>query len=295
MIEIKNVSMSYGSFRALNSVTLTVGDGSIYGLIGSNGSGKSTLMRIMSGVFRANAGETEYNGKSVWENDRVKSQVVYLSDDWYFFPHDTLRETADFYASVYKNFSYERFETLTEKFGLDPQRKVNTFSKGMTKQASVILAVSCDTQYILCDETFDGLDPMVRRAVKQVIADEVAARSLTVVLSSHNLTELEDICDHVALLHRGEVILESDINDAKMNIYKVQTVLPNGTMPAGIEVLDRKDRGSLTTAIVRGSRNEIEEAFTLINPKFFEIIPLTLEEIFITEMKEAGYEIDKVI
>ena len=295
MIEIKNVRMSYGSFKALNSVTLTVGDGSIYGLIGSNGSGKSTLMRIMSRVFRANAGETEYNGKSVWENDRVKSQVVYLSDDWYFFPHDTLRETADFYASVYKNFSYERFETLTEKFGLDPQRKVNTFSKGMTKQASVILAVSCDTQYILCDETFDGLDPMVRRAVKQVIADEVAARSLTVVLSSHNLNELEDICDHVALLHRGELILESDINDAKMNIYKVQTVLPNGTMPAGIEVLDRKDRGSLTTAIVRGSRNEIEEAFTLINPKFFEIIPLTLEEIFITEMKEAGYEIDKVI
>ena len=295
MIGIKNVSMSYGSFKALDSVTLTVGDGSIYGLIGSNGSGKSTLMRIMSGVFRADAGETEYNGKSVWENDKVKSQVVYLSDDWYCCPHDTLRETADFYASVYKNFSYERFEALTGKFGLDPQRKVNTFSKGMTKQASVILAVACDTQYILCDETFDGLDPMVRRAVKQVIADEVAARSLTVVLSSHNLTELEDICDHVALLHKGKVILESDVNDAKMNIYKVQTVLPNGTMPAGIEVLDRKDRGSLTTAIVRGSRSEIEEAFTLINPKFFEIIPLTLEEIFITEMKEAGYEIDKVI
>lgn len=287
--------MKYGDFPALSEVKLTVGDGSVYGLIGSNGSGKSTLLRLLCGVYGANGGEILYDGREVYENDDVKRQIVYLSDEQYFFPHSTMEDMADFYASVYHSFSYQRFRELANRFGLDPVRKINTFSKGMMKQASIILALACDTRYILCDETFDGLDPVVRHSVKSIIAEEVAARALTVILASHNLRELEDICDHIALLHKGKVVLESDVDDVKMNIYKVQTVLPQGVSLSGIEVVSRTDRGSLSTMIVKGSRERIESYFAVMNPKFFEIIPLTLEEIFITEMEEAGYEITEAL
>ena len=295
MIEINDISMRYGTFPALSGVSLQIGDGSVYGLIGSNGSGKSTLLRLLCGAFKPEAGAITYDGVSVWENEEIKGRVVYLSDEQYFFPNCTMVDMADFYASVYKGFSYERFYALSKKFDLTPARRVNTFSKGMTKQASVVLALACNTDYILCDETFDGLDPVVRQSVKRMLADEVAARKLTVVLASHNLRELEDICDHMALLHRGRVILESDLDDVKMNIHKVQTVLPEGTGVRGLDIISREERGSLTTMIVRGDARTVESAFEILNPKFFEMIPLTLEEIFLVEMEEAGYEITEIL
>ncbi len=295
MIEINNISMKYGSFPALTGVDLQVRDGSVYGLIGSNGSGKSTLLRLLCGAFKPESGSIKYDGDSVWENEKVKAQVVYLSDEQYFFPNCTMADMADFYASVYKGFSYQRFYALSRPFDLSPGRRVNTFSKGMTKQAAVILALSCNTDYILCDETFDGLDPVVRQSVKRMLADEVAARKLTVILASHNLRELEDICDHMALLHKGRVLLQSDVDDVKMNIHKVQTVLPEGAEVRGVEIVSREERGSLSTMIVRGSVQTIESAFEICNPKFFEMIPLTLEEIFLVEMEEAGYEITEIL
>lgn len=295
MIEINDVSMKYGTFPALSGVSLTVKDGSVYGLIGSNGSGKSTLLRLLCGAFKPEGGQILYGQSSVWENETVKREVVYLSDEQYFFPHNTMIDMADFYASVYSGFSYERFYALCEKFGLEPKRRINTFSKGMMKQTSVILALSCNTAYILCDETFDGLDPVVRESVKRMLADEVAARSLTVILASHNLRELEDICDHMALLHKGKVLLESDVDDVKMNIHKVQTILPEGASLSGLDIVRTEVRGSVSTFIIRGAREQVVQTFDMYSPKFFEMIPLTLEEIFITEMEEAGYEIAEVL
>lgn len=295
MIEITDISMKYGTFPALTGVSLSIGDGSVYGLIGSNGSGKSTLLRLLCGAFKGDGGSIAYDGESVWENEKVKAKVMYLSDDQYFFPNCTMKDMADFYATVYKNFSYQRFYDLAKKFDLNPGRRVNTFSKGMAKQASVILALACNTDYILCDETFDGLDPVVRQSVKRMLADEVASRKLTVILASHNLRELEDICDHMALLHKGKVILQSDVDDVKMNIHKVQTVLPEGVEVKGLDILKREERGSLITMIVRGDGETVERAFEIYDPKFFEMIPLTLEEIFLVEMEEAGYEITEVL
>ncbi|MCI8590573.1 MAG: ABC transporter ATP-binding protein [Clostridiales bacterium] len=291
MIEIKEVSLDYGTFKALDKVSLTIVDGSVCGLIGSNGSGKSTLLRAMCGVFKPKSGEISYDARPVYENDEVKSQLVYLSDEQYYFPHCTMEDMAQFYASVYKGFVYERFYALAKKFGLMVDRKINTFSKGMMKQASIILALSCDTRYLLCDETFDGLDPVIRQSVKAILMSEVADRGLTVIIASHNLRELEDICDHIALLHKGKTVLDKDIYEAKTEVHKIQTVLPAGASLSGLKVVRREDRGSLSTMIIKGAKSEIENYFAMMNPKFFEIIPLTLEEIFITEMEDAGYEV----
>lgn len=291
MIKTNNISLSYGNFLALDDVSITVKDGSIYGLIGSNGSGKSTLLRALCGVYKCKKGEVQYDGKAVLENPAVKGDVVYISDDSYFFNQSSMYDMAAFYASAYKNFSYGRFYELASKFNLDTDRKISTFSKGMTKQAAVVLALACDTHYILCDETFDGLDPVMRQSVRSIIASEVARRSLTVVIASHNLRELEDICDHVALLHKGKLILESDVDDCKMSIHKIQAVIPENANLNELDIVKREQRGSLTTMIVKGDREHIESFFNSLSPKFFELIPLTLEEIFITSMQEAGYEV----
>ncbi len=291
MIKTNNVSLSYGNFLALDDVSITVKDGSIYGLIGSNGSGKSTLLRALCGVFKCKKGEIEYDGKAVFENPEVKGNIVYISDDSYFFSQSSMYDMAAFYASAYKNFSYERFYELASKFNLDTGRKISTFSKGMTKQAAVVLSLACNTQYILCDETFDGLDPVMRRSVRSIFASEVARRSLTVVIASHNLRELEDICDHVALLHKGKLVLESDVDDCKMSIHKIQAVIPENANLSELNIVKSERHGSLTLLIVRGEREHIESFFNSLNPKFFELVPLTLEEIFITRMQEAGYEV----
>ncbi|MBQ8005039.1 MAG: ABC transporter ATP-binding protein [Clostridia bacterium] len=299
MITIDNISKSYGSIKSLSGINAKIGSGSIYGLIGSNGSGKSTLLRIMCGIMRPDNGKILYDGEEVYENAQIKEKVVYLSDEQYFLPNSTVDEMAQLYASLYPGFSKIRYFELIRLFGLDGSRKISTFSKGMKKQASILLGLSCYPKYLLCDETFDGLDPVMRQFVKKLLAEEVVERGLTPVIASHNLREIEDICDHIGLLHKGGILFESEIDMLKAEIHTVQGVFdddkPIWQIFEGFHIVSENKRGSLTTAVIRGSREEIEQAAMRAKPKYFEIIPLTLEEIFISEMEERGYDYSNIL
>lgn len=298
MIKINNISKNFGKVRSLNGVTAEMRDGSIFGLIGSNGSGKSTLLRIMCGVFDGDTGEITYDGVDVWENTAVKEQMVYLSDEQFFTSGGTIAEMRDLYRSVYPTFSVSRYYKLLELFGLDERRKVNTFSKGMQKQASVLLGLACETKYLFCDETFDGLDPVMRQLVKRLLAEDVAARGLTVVIASHNLRELEDICDFVGMLHKGELLFIRELDDVKLGIQKVQAAFPEKITRealAGLDIISMQNQGSLYTIVARGTEDEIAAVIDGHSPSFCEFIPLTLEEIFITEMEDRGYDYSDII
>ena len=236
MIEIKNISKSYGDVKSLTDINSTIAAGSIYGLIGSNGSGKSTLLRIMCGIMRGDEGQVEYDGMPVFENPDVKKNVIFLSDEQYFLPNSTLDEMAGVYASFYPDFSREKYHELAKLFNLPYDRKISTFSKGMKKQASVLLALASNVKYLLCDETFDGLDPVMRQLVKKLLADEVVTRGMTPVIASHNLREIEDICDHIGLLHRGGILFESEIDSLKQEIHTVQIVLGDDKQSACVLV-----------------------------------------------------------
>ncbi|MBE6631412.1 MAG: ABC transporter ATP-binding protein [Ruminococcaceae bacterium] len=299
MIVIENISKSYGDVKSLTGISAEINSGSIYGLIGSNGSGKSTLLRIMSGIMRSDGGTVMYDGANVYENSDVKESVVYLSDEQFFLPNSTVDEMAYLYSSLYKSFSKVRYYELINLFGLDGSRRISTFSKGMKKQAAILLGLSCCPKYLLCDETFDGLDPVMRQFVKKILAQEVADRGLTPVIASHNLREIEDICDHIGLLHKGGILFESEIDSLKQEIHTVQAIFDNGKSVSDIfadfHVVSSNKRGNLLTTVVRGDREAIENAMRAAEPKYFELIPLTLEEIFISEMEERGYDYSNVI
>lgn len=298
MIQISNITKYYDKVKSLDSVTATVKTGSIFGLVGSNGSGKSTLLRIMSGIFCADGGEVLYGGENVYENVRLKNKLVYLSDDQYFLSSSTIDDMANLYASIYSDFSREDYARLLDLFGLDRFRKISTFSKGMQKQTAILLGLSVRPQYLLCDETFDGLDPVMRRMVKRLFADAVESRGMTAVIASHNLRELEDICDHIGLLHKGGILFENEIDSLKENIYTAQAAF---SRKIEIEEIARlgtvsvKQRGSMVTAVMRGSVDEVRAKMQTLAPDFLEIIPLTLEEIFISEMEERGYDYSKIV
>ncbi len=297
-ININGVSKTFGDVKSLSFVTSEIKQGSIYGMIGSNGSGKSTLLRIMSGIFKPDTGEVLYGGIPVWENNAIKNQIVYISDEAYFHPHSTIEDMSGFLSRIYTNYDKTLCSRLCDDFSLDARRRINTFSKGMQKQASVILALSCRPTYLLCDETFDGLDPVMRQLVKGLIAADVAERGLTPVIASHNLRELEDICDHIGLLHKGGILFERDIDDLKLNIHKIQAVF--GTQNSeeilsGLSVVTCNKRGSLYTIVARGNERELTEHLNRLNPTFLEMIPLSLEEIFISEMEDRGYDFSKIV
>lgn len=296
MIEIKNVSMSYGKIRSLENVSAVLKDGSIFGLIGSNGSGKSTMLRILCGIIKPDCGDVEYASLPVWENPVVKQNIVYLSDEQYFMPHCTINDMRTLYKSVYSGFSDETFKKLQGIFTLDCDRKINTFSKGMKKQASVMLGISARPKFLLCDETFDGLDPVVRQLVKRILAEE-AADGMTTVIASHNLREMEDICDTVGLLHKGELLFVRELDDMKSGLHKVQAIF-EGEFDAAqltpMSILGYSRRGSLVSFIARGTIDEINAFMTEKNPTFYETVPLTLEEIFICEMEDKGYDFSKL-
>ena len=298
MIAIENVSMTYGNVRSLDQVSAVIRDGSIFGLIGSNGSGKSTLLRIMCGVIRPDSGTVSYDGESVWENDLKKQEILYLSDEQFFLPHSTINDMKRFYKSVYTGFSEETFKKLRGIFTLDCDRKINTFSKGMKKQAAVMLALASRPRVLLCDETFDGLDPVVRQLVKRILAEESAENGMTTIIASHNLREMEDICDTVALLHKGNLLFSRELDDMKLAIHKVQAIF-EGEFDVGkladLKILGYERRGSLVTFVARGEADEIRASMQAKAPTFFEMIPLTLEEIFISEMEEKGYDFSKLV
>ncbi|SFQ20159.1 ABC-2 type transport system ATP-binding protein [Butyrivibrio proteoclasticus] len=299
MIELLDLDKSYDDIKAVNRVSLSIMDGEVFGLVGTNGAGKSTILRIIAGVIQPDLGIVCVDNRPVYDNPDVKKDIFYISDDQYFLPNSSPEDMAEYYEGIYEKFDKLRFFKMCNGFGLDIKRKISTFSKGMKKQISILLGICAGTKYLLCDETFDGLDPVVRQGVKSLFAAEMEDRGLTPMIASHNLRELEDICDHVGLLHKGGVILSEDISDMKLNMQKVQCVFASDADEKnaleGIDILLHEKRGRLHTITMRGEREEIEAAFKRGNPIFFEVLALSLEEIFISETEVVGYDIRKFI
>ena len=298
MIEARNLTKKFEDIVALDGITATIRDGEVFGLIGTNGAGKSTFLRCAAGVYRPDGGSIEIDGKGVYENTAVKEQFFLIPDEPFCFANATPLDMMHAYARYYPQFDRERYRRLLGEFGLAERRKLSTFSKGMKKQVMVLCGLAAGTRYLFCDETFDGLDPVMRQAVKSLFAADMEARGLTPVLASHNLRELEDICDHVGLLHRGGILLSRDIDDMKLDIHKIQLVLRDDVGPetlTGLKLVTKEQRGRLWTIIVRGDEQAIRSALRAADPVFYEMIPLSLEEIFITETEVAGYDIKKLI
>ena len=298
MIEAVNLTKRFDDIVAVDNINAQIRDGSVFGLIGTNGAGKSTFLRMAAGVLKPDGGTITIDGMEVFENEDAKRKFFYISDDQYFFSNSTPRDMMAYYKIVYPSFDKERFHRLMRSFDLDESRKINTFSKGMKKQVSVICGVCAGTDYLFCDETFDGLDPVMRQAVKSIFANDMEERQLTPIIASHNLRELEDICDHVGLLHKGGILLSRDLDEMKMSIHKVQCVLSEGMEPeelTGMEIIKTERRGRLLTLTVRGDLSRVEHVMQTANPVFYETIPLSLEEIFISETEVVGYDIKKLI
>ncbi len=298
MIKIDGVCKRFDKTVSLSDVSMTVPKGSIYGLIGTNGSGKSTLLRAMCGALRPQSGSITYGDMSVWENIDVKGRIVYLTDKEYFLPNSTMNDMKSFYESIYSGFDNIKYLELAKVFSIDPDKKLSGFSKGMQKQAAIILGLSCRPDYFLCDETFDGLDPVVRQLFKRLLSEETADRGMTTVISSHNLREIEDICDHIGVLHRGKMMFEGDIDDLRYGIHKVQLIFADGYSEYkldGLDIVSLNVSGSIVTVVARGTEEEIAQALSKFEMKLYETVPLTLEEIFISEMGERGYDFSKVL
>ena len=299
MIRIENVMKRFDDILALDQVSARIQEGSIFGLVGTNGAGKSTMLRVAAGVLKPESGCVMVDELPVWENPEAKSRICFIPDTAWFFPNATIQVMRDYYMMMYPQFDRQRFDELIGKFDLDPKRKLSGFSKGMKKQVSVLLGVCANTEYLFCDETFDGLDPVVRQAVKGMFAAEILNRKFTPVIASHSLREIEDICDHVGLLHKGGILFARDLDELKLGIHKIQCVIPNAVLEEELleelQVLQKEKRGSLLTIVVRGEEEEIQKKIQEKMPLFAEILPLTLEEIFISETEVAGYDIKNLI
>ena len=299
MIKAENVVKRFDGMLAVDRVSVEIKEGIVFGMVGTNGAGKSTLLRMIAGVLKADEGTITVDGAPVFENPAAKKEVFYISDDAYYLNNGTPVDMADYYGAVYEKFNRKRYLELLSQLNLPLSRKISTFSKGMKKQVSILLGVCAGTKYLLCDETFDGLDPVMRQAVKSIFAKEITERGLTPVLASHNLRELEDICDHVGLLHKGGVLLSKDLEEMRTGIHKLQCVFADEEQEArvlmGMEVVNREERGRLKTLTVRGAQEEIAARVAAAEPVFFEMLPLTLEEIFISETEVAGYDFKKLI
>ena len=298
MIELKNVSKYYGDIAAVDNISLTIKEGAVMGLLGTNGAGKSTLLRSMAGILKPEHGKILINGEPVWNNPKAKSLFFYISDDQYYFPNSTPKELGAFYKTYYPSFDTERFYMLLDRIDLPANRKIRTFSKGMKKQLSILLGICAGTQYLFCDETFDGLDPVMRQAIKALFIQEMSGRTFTPVIASHNLRELEDISDHIGLLHKGGVLLSQDLEDLRSNLTKVQCVLPeefDQKIQDALLVVKMQRHGKLLTMTVRGEAEKVVGWLEHLNPIYCEAIPLTLEEIFISETEVAGYDIKSLI
>ncbi len=299
MIEIRDVSKRFEEIQAVDHVSINIKEDSVFGLIGTNGAGKSTVLRMMSGVIRPDEGEILVDGIPVFDRVEAKERLFFIADEPYFFANATPEDMGRYYSSVFPRFNLNQYHEYLESFGLGKRRKVGTFSKGMKKQLAILCGICAGTKYLFCDETFDGLDPVMRQGIKSLMAREMDERGMTPIIASHNLRELEDICDHVGLLHKGGVLLSRELEEMKCNIQKVQCVLEAGvseeTAFQGLDMVKSEKRGSLYTLTVRGSREEIVNYFGSISTIFFEALPLSLEEIFISETEVVGYDIKKII
>lgn len=298
MIKIKNVSKNFEQVKAVDQITLTIQNGLVFGMLGTNGAGKSTLLRMMAGVLKPDAGQIYVDGEPVWDNPKAKSKFFYISDDQFFYPNATPSDLISFYKNYYPDFDEIRFREFLASFGLDYHRKISTFSKGMKKQISILLGICSNASYLFCDETFDGLDPVMRQAIKSLFAKEMEEREFTPIIASHSLRELEDICDHIGLLHKGGVLLSKELEDLKCNLTKVQCVLSpehDEYLNHNLNILKMQRRGKLLTMTVRGKEEEIKTFVTKLEPVYYESLPLTLEEIFISETEVVGYDMQSLI
>ena len=298
MIEVKNAVKTFDGFAALNDATLSVPTGAVYGLVGPNGAGKSTIIRHLTGIFRQDSGTVRIGGEDVWENAALKARIAAIPDDWYYFNSATIRDMMRFYKGFYPQFSTERYEKLKEVFALDEKRPIRRLSKGMQKQAAFWLALSAMPDYLILDEPVDGLDPVMRRQVWSLLMGDVADHGTTVLVSSHNLRELEDVCDHVGILSRGKVLIERSLSALQENVVKMQVVFQEKELPqlpGDLQVLHVSQVGRIHTLIIRGNATEITNRLAAFAPILMEALPLTLEEIFIYELGGEDYAVRDIV
>ncbi|MCI9330693.1 MAG: ABC transporter ATP-binding protein [Oscillibacter sp.] len=296
MIQVQNAVKRFDGFAALDGATLSVPAGSVYGLVGPNGAGKSTLIRCLTGIYRQDEGTLTVDEQPVWENRALKSRVAAIADDWYYFPQAAIRDMCKFYRGFYPNFSMERYEKLKEVFQIDEKRPLRRLSKGMQKQAAFWLALSAMPDYLILDEPVDGLDPVMRRQVWSLVLGDVSQRGTTVLVSSHNLRELEDVCDHVGILDHGKVLLERSLAQLQDNMVKLQVVFQNGGgVPEDLEVLHASHVGRIHTLIMRMGAEEATNRLAVYEPMLVDAVPLTLEEIFIYELGGADYAVKDIV
>ena len=298
MIKITGLVKSFGDKKVLDGLNCTIKTGTIYGLIGANGAGKSTLMRIITGVYNKDAGSIEVDGEELKDVEEIKQKFVYVSDDLFFFKNYTIKDTLKFYKKLYKNFDIEYAMKLVKTLNLNELQRIETFSKGMKRQTALICALATNAEYMFFDETFDGIDPVVRSFIKKAISEKMEEKGCTIIVSSHNLRELEDICDNLGLLYKGGILFESEIDTLKTNMFKIQISLRNEFSQdnfSDFKVLSFKKSGSVATIILEGNREEYEEKLNAMNPVILDFLPLTLEEIFIYQMEVLGYEFNKMV
>ena len=288
----------FQTYTALNQISVSVQPGSVFGLVGSNGAGKSTLLRTIAGIYKPDSGTVAIDGTPIFEHPNVKNDIFFISDFPYFIPQSNMKEMAKFYASMYSNWSHERYRELCSLFPIEEKMKISSMSKGMQRQVALICALSTQPKVLLMDEIFDGLDPVMRQLLKKLLAREVSERNITVMIASHNLRELEDVCDHVGLLHQGGVVFEQELDGLKLNLHKLQAVFkPMISMDvfSDLDILKFDMKGSLINMVIRGDKGVISRRIEALKPVYFEMLPLTLEEVFISEMEVSGYDIDKII
>lgn len=299
MIDVQNITKRFDGFTALKNLSLQINKGCIYGLVGANGAGKSTLLRLLCGVYKPEQGTILIDDMPVYNNPIAKAKIAFIADDPFFLPQSNIRRMASLYAATQPKFSQETLQQMLDMFSLSDKKPLSTFSKGMRRQAAVALALACRSDFLFMDETFDGLDPVMRAAVKRVIYEQVEQRGATAILASHSLRELEDTCDQLALLHKGGVVFESDVENLKTSLFKVQiafqkpydkTLLDSVN---DVQILSFQKQGSVSTAILRGDRDKAEAQLRALAPILLEILPLSLEEVFLNEMDALGYIVGK--
>ena len=292
MLEIQNLTKTFGAFKALDDLSMSVPKGSVYGLVGPNGAGKSTAIRHMTGVYRPDSGTVLLDGEPVYENPAKKAIIGYIPDDFFYYASATPEDMRKFYKGIYPTFDDGLYTRLLEVFQLPQKGQIRRFSKGMQKQAAFHLAICTRPELLILDEPVDGLDPVMRRQVWNLILSDVAQHETTVIISSHNLRELEDICDHVGIMDHGKMLLERSLADMQGNIVKLQLV---GDMPEGLNILHESESGRLKTLVVRGTAQEVAEKAQAADPTYFDVLPLSLEEIFIYELGGVNYEVKNII
>lgn len=298
MIRGKNLTKKFGDKTALDSVNFEIEDGSIYGLIGSNGSGKSTLMRLISGVYMPDSGEITIDSCPVFDNPILKYQVAFLGDTPYFLSHSNLDDMSKFYESMYPSFDRSVYNHLTEIFPLDRKKNISAMSKGMQRQAALILSMSLCPRYLLLDEAFDGLDAVMRKVLKLMLVDGIEKRGMTAIIASHNLRELEDLCDHVGLIHDGHILFNNDVETLRGNLHKLQAAfakIPEQTVFNGLDILHFERSGSILQMVVRGDEQEILSYVNKLGPVFAECIEPSLEEMFLYELEVKGYDVKNIL